>query len=151
MSINLSPNRSKINIYSLVAVRFYSILMTIRGLTLSLSVIWLASCGSPVQLDNFDADQWKMDLNGCKAIRQGSVKSLWGQRDKLKGLSQTQVKKLLGKPDKHELYKRNQKFFVYYLDPSESCENAEPDLKVQILVIRFNALGNADEIILQME
>ncbi len=67
------------------------------------------------------------------------------QKDKLLALEELQVAELLGKPDQNELYKRNQKFFYYYLQPSKEC-NLGDTLAPKRLSIRFNAMGLAKEI-----
>jgi hypothetical protein len=70
------------------------------------------------------------------------------QKDKLLALDEMEIVQLLGKPDENELYKRNQKFYYYYLTPSESCASDE-GLKSSRLVIRFNAMGLAKEITIE--
>ena len=63
-----------------------------------------------------------------------------GQSKKLLSLSQQEVISLLGKPDENELYKRNQKFYYYFVQPSAACTNANTQ-NPKKLVIRFNAWG----------
>ncbi len=41
--------------------------------------------------------------------------------EKMLGLNEMEIVDLLGKPDKQELYKRNQKFYRYYLQPGPAC------------------------------
>lgn len=68
--------------------------------------------------------------------------------EKIKGLDQEEIKELLGKPDKNELYKRSQKFFVYYLSPAPSCTHGNTSEQQEIyLSIRFNATGLAKEVL----
>ena len=62
----------------------------------------------------------------------------------LKGLSQKQVQATLGKPDRHELAPRSQKYFVYYIDPAPEC--ADGNDKPFTLYIRFSALDRSTEI-----
>jgi hypothetical protein len=56
-----------------------------------------------------------------------------------------QIVRLLGKPDRNELFTRNQKFFEYYLQPSPEC-NADSAGTAMKLVVRFNAMGLAKEV-----
>ena len=72
------------------------------------------------------------------------AESIQLQKDKLLALNERQVMKLLGKPDQNELYKRNQKFFSYFISPAPGCEASSESSK--ILVIRFNAMGLAKEV-----
>lgn len=55
-----------------------------------------------------------------------------------------EVVTLMGKPDQNELYKRNQKFYYYYLTPGPACST--PDSAATRLVLRFNAIGLAREV-----
>jgi hypothetical protein len=92
-------------------------------------------------LDGVDTERWRADKNACLGDRQDMEDALTREKDKLKGLSEMDVVDLLGRPDKNELYKRNQKFFCYYVSPGPDCDNAV-ELPSQ-LIIRFNAMGYA--------
>jgi outer membrane protein assembly factor BamE (lipoprotein component of BamABCDE complex) len=95
-------------------------------------------------LDGMDVAQWKEDKNGCHRIREKSIVVLKSQLEKIKALSESQVADLLGKPDRTELYKRNQKFYTYFLEPSEKCEASIQ--KSRKLIIRFNGMRMAKEV-----
>jgi len=69
------------------------------------------------------------------------------QREKLLALDEMAIVKLLGRPDEQEIYKRNQKFYYYYVKPGSQCESMTGD--TEKLVIRFNAVGLAKEINLE--
>lgn len=91
--------------------------------------------------------EWKADRNGCMGKRAPMEPALRRQKDNLLALSETQVIALLGRPDRNELYKRNQKFFYYFITPSTDCQlPAKTEIK---LSIRFNALGLAKEVMLE--
>lgn len=72
------------------------------------------------------------------------IKPMEEQRSKLLRLSEMQVIETLGKPDINELYKRNQKFYRYYMDPSPGCKPGST--RPKMLVIRFTAMGVANEV-----
>ncbi len=113
----------------------------------SLLFLILVSCGKPLpKLDNIDLQKWKDDKWGCLKDRYKALPQLILQKDKLKGLSTDDMVKLLGRPDKNELYKRNQKFFYYYLTPGEDCKI---DTTAQRLSLRFNAMGFAKEVLIE--
>lgn len=61
-----------------------------------------------------------------------------------KGLSQKQIVALLGKPDRHELAPRSQKYYVYYIDPAPECAGGSEEPFT--LLIRFSALDRSTEI-----
>ena len=107
------------------------------------------SCERPLpKLDAINLEQWKSDRNGCGNYRSNSIETIQQQKDKFLGLKEMQIVELLGKPDRNELYKRNQKFFYYYLQASPDC--AIDSLKSTTrLTIRFNAMGLAKEAIIE--
>lgn len=94
-----------------------------------------------------DMEAWKNDRQGCGGIRTQALESLKGQRAKLISLSEMDLVRLLGKPDQTELYKRNQKFYYYFLEPSAECPGG--NASAQRLTVRFNAVGLAKEIIFE--
>ncbi len=108
--------------------------------TLLLSIVFI-SCDRPLpSLANVDQERWKNDKSGCKGDRAAMLQPLKEQKAKLQGLSEMQIVKLLGKPDQNELYKRNQKFFFYWISgPKCSTDSLR-------LGIRFTAMGFAKEI-----
>lgn len=104
--------------------------------------VLVLSCTKPLPtLEGIDLDKWRNDKNGCAGNRQIMGETLSSQSDKLKGLSEMDIVELLGKPDANELYKRNQKFYHYYVTPGPDCPEHK-DLPDK-LIIRFNAMGYA--------
>lgn len=115
---------------------------------LLLSVVMI-SCGKPIpDLSPLDLVQWKEDKNGCKHVREQNISHLIDQLEELKGLSEKDIIKLLGRPDRNELYKRNQKFYYYDIDPGTTC--ADSIVENQQLVLRFNAMGLAKEVTVEI-
>lgn len=105
------------------------------------------SCTSgSLDLNNFDEALWQADEFGCNGDRMEMVNNLESVKDELKGLNQNDIVALLGKPERHELYKRSQKFFYYQISADESCQDASEDNIY--LSIRFNATGLAKEVII---
>ena len=106
------------------------------------------ACDKPLpQLENIDLGKWRKDKNGCLGDRTNMLTSLNDQRAKLKGLSEDGILKLLGKPDQNELYKRNQKYFYYFVEPSVKCDSTKT--KARRLSIRFNAMEMAKEVVIE--
>lgn len=102
----------------------------------------IMACGEVPELENIDLEKWKEDKHACNEYRIEVVDNLLAQEDKLKGLSQNEMINLLGTADKHQLYERSQKFFIYFLEPNENCKQyAKGYLKA--LYIRFNSLDQA--------
>lgn len=109
-------------------------------------MMWLlGSCGLPLPtLEGVDLAEWKNDRNGCSGKRAAMIEMLRSQRLKLEGLTETQIGELLGRPDQNELYKRNQKFYHYFLEPGRVCGSSVD--KPHQLSIRFNATERAKEV-----
>jgi hypothetical protein len=108
----------------------------------------LFTCGKPLpSINNIDLNSWKQDKNGCGQFRTSIIAEIDLQKDKLLALDEKQVVELLGNPDRNELYKRNQKFYYYYLKPSPDCQS--PPIETSRLVIRFNAMGLAKEVFVE--
>jgi len=102
----------------------------------------ILACTETPKLDKVDSQKWKDDKNACKEYRIKVIEDLLSQKNKLRGLSQNEMIQLLGAADKHQLYERSQKFFIYYLEPNENCSQyTEGYLKA--LYIRFNSLDQA--------
>ncbi|MBS1506653.1 MAG: hypothetical protein JSS79_08410 [Bacteroidetes bacterium] len=110
-----------------------------------LALLVIGGCSKSLpSLDGIDLAAWKDDKNGCSSVRAKTIEALDLQKDKIKALSESQVAELLGKPDRTELYRRNQKFYTYYLEPSEKC--APTVLSSKKLIIRFNGMRMAKEV-----
>ncbi len=100
------------------------------------------ACANPLPtLEGVDTSAWKDDKLACSGRRQEMETALAREMDKLKGLSEMDVVELLGRPDENELYKRNQKFYFYYITPGPDCPEGEP--MPRRLSVRFNAMGYA--------
>ena len=107
----------------------------------------LCSCGQSLpHIDGIDVTQWKNDKNGCAGTRAEMADALLSQKEKLLALSELDIVDVLGKPDQQELYKRNQKFYYYFIKPSPDCDLSSTAKSLR-LVIRFNAMGLAKEIV----
>lgn len=121
-----------------------------RLLSIAALAILALACGRELpRLEGVDLEKWSDDRNGCAAYRIQVLQEITRQKDKLLALDELKVNQLLGKPDRHELYKRSQKFYHYYIDPSEGCEN--PADSARALVLRFNAMGLVKEVLIERE
>lgn len=89
--------------------------------------------------------KWKDDKNGCNGFRQKAEKILAEQKDKLLSLSETDIIRLLGKPDETELYKRNEKFYKYYFSHGPGCSDSG---NRKSITLRFNAVGLLKEAVI---
>ncbi len=130
---------------------------TVLVFSLSFLVGMLFSCSNPnaVKEEEFSMKAWKNDRNGCENIRTGMLDDLEKIKPKLDGLDEIDLRKILGKPDFAELYSRNQKFYTYYVDASEKCENANSQNvkngERRLVQIRFDAINAVNEIVVIRE
>ena len=112
-------------------------------------ILLLISCGKSLpDLEGIDQSQWRNDRNGCNNYRSTMEVAIRKEKDKLLALDEMQIVKLLGRPDRNELFKRNQKFFLYFIEPAKDC-NHDSTQSPKKLVIRFNAMGLAKEIAIE--
>jgi hypothetical protein len=116
--------------------------MKINWIILSPIFVFFISCSDIPELKNIDLNKWKEDKDACNEYRIDVVENLLSQKEKLKGLSQNEMINILGTADKHQLYERSQKFFIYYLEPNENCSQYTKGY-IKALYIRFNSLDQA--------
>ena len=108
-------------------------------------MLMAGACSKPLPtLEGIDLKQWKDDKNGCNHFREKTMELLSSQLDKLKALDESQIAELFGKPDQTELYRRNQKFYTYFLEPSVKCNPSKE--KAKKLMIRFSGMRVAKEV-----
>ena len=119
-----------------------------KWLSLSVVLVIASSCGKdPITLEGFNDEIWREDRLACNGMRERLSLSLLEQKEKILAHNEIDIVKVLGKPDENELYKRNEKFYYYYVQPSSKCATAATSPKR--LVIRFNAMGLAKEILIE--
>ena len=104
------------------------------------------SCTKTSDLGNLNTLDWKSDENGCQGKRLKFLPELSSVRENLMGQTQNEIIQLLGKPDHQEIYKRSQKFFTYYISGNDTCKGSAKE--TVYLQIRFNALGNSNEVLI---
>ena len=104
------------------------------------------ACTSTIEIDNFDKEAWKQDNLGCQGVRDQLSYPLFSQKEKLKEHHPRAIKKLLGSPNKTELYSRNQQFFIYYIGPGTQCGIDSLTREGAMIKIRFGALNQVNEV-----
>ena len=109
-------------------------------------VIFLLSCSAEPLLKGFNSEKWQGDELGCNNQRLELVDEIKNRKAELVGLSENEISSILGKPNRHELYSRNKKAYVYYIKGGPDCSEKMDNPKK--LVIRFNGVGLSKEIIL---
>lgn len=126
--------------------------MNFRNSIFLVLIATFSACNKNIDLPDFDESQWQNDQNGCKDTRAQMLDQMEQVKDQLKGLNQDEIVYVLGKPDKNELYKRNQKFFIYEIAGAKGCTPSKEAASSHIyLSIRFNATGLAKEVMVYRE
>ena len=108
----------------------------------------LFSCQSEPYIETFNVASWQSDSNGCRGDRLTQLALLIDQQQELLGWSESKLTGYLGSPDYLELYVRNQKFLIYYLEPTVDC-GLEGKTNPLRLYVRMDALGDSKEISLK--
>ena len=111
-------------------------------------VFVIAGCSGAPEIKTFDHLSWQDDANGCQGFRLEQLHVVMDQQDQLLGWSENQIIQYLGPPDYRELYVRNQKFLIYYLEPSQDCDTLGKNNPLR-MYLRMDALGDSKEISLK--
>lgn len=124
--------------------------MTRHTIILLTIFIYLTACNNKANVDlpGFDEEKWKSDVNGCNGDRAAMEGKLAEVKDQLKGMTEEEIVEVLGNPDKHELYKRNQKFYIYNMENAPACADNDKKKTYTYFSIRYNATGLAKEVMI---
>ncbi|MDN5203624.1 hypothetical protein QQ008_19705 [Fulvivirgaceae bacterium BMA10] len=118
---------------------------------LSLLMACFISCQQNIKIVGFEHEKWKNDKQACLSVRKAIFPELMKNKDLLKGYDEKAIAAYLGKPDETELYSRNQKFFIYYIEPAKQCTDPNNSERPKSLFIRFSALNVSNEIFVKGE
>lgn len=119
--------------------------MKLPNIYLLFVAIASVSCSEKDLLPGFNSEAWKNDENGCLGERTSLVDDIINRKSELTSLGQEDIVSVLGKPDRHELYSRNKKAFVYFVLAGPGCQDTAQESAY--LTIRFDGLGRAKTII----
>lgn len=108
----------------------------------------LIGCQTQPHLNSFDQLSWQTDTNGCQGSRLDQISVIMDKQQELLGWSEPKLTGYLGSPDYLELYVRNQKFLIYYLEPTLDCGTTGKENPLRMYV-RIDALGHSKEISLR--
>lgn len=111
-----------------------------------LSALLMLKCAPPVpRIPEFSSEAWSSDPMGCLGKRKEMTLALKAGIPMMLAQPEPGIMAVLGKPERVELYKRNQKLFHYYITGGPGCNSTESATEV---VVRFNAMGRAKEILI---
>lgn len=111
----------------------------------TVALLFQSACSPSPKIEDFDSTAWIKDVNGCEGMRKELCPILEPQRKKLKGLSETELVTVLGKPNKVQIMERQQKYFFYTIQDPVQCHRTEWE-HVE-LKIRFGATNKVTEVL----
>ncbi|AZQ62979.1 outer membrane protein assembly factor BamE [Flammeovirga pectinis] len=93
-------------------------------LPLICTIVLFSSCAkdSKIKQENFDMKTWKNDPFACKGDREKLEDDFLSVKDRLLGTSITDIRQILGKPDRVDLDTRSTKQYVYYVTEGSQCK-----------------------------
>jgi hypothetical protein len=111
---------------------------------------WLAGCGSSPQVSGFDQEAWRQDKRGCQGQRASLLADFeaLAKPELLKGMRELEAKQLLGLPDQIEVAERGQKFYTYFVEPGNQCQDNAAGKEARRVRVRFSALNQVNEVTL---
>jgi hypothetical protein len=117
------------------------------NLSIFLLLVILGSCSKSIDLEGFDVKGWIEDKGGCKGQRKELTEELIRIKKKFKGHTSEDVVATLGKPDREDLYSRNQKFYYYFLEPGIHCESGNmKKSEANYVAFRLSAMNRVTEV-----
>lgn len=120
------------------------------GLLAVTLVTTLFGCTSPPdQFGKLDLEKWRADRRACEGVRPSLVADFKAEQAQLMGKFADDVGQILGKPDIHQLGRRNQKYYAYFLEKGTQCDDITKKSSALKVILRFNAIGLLSEITYQ--
>jgi hypothetical protein len=121
-----------------------------KGLIVILSILFQAcSYSDPLNLPGLDGDGFKNDRGGCEGNRQKQIELIKAYKDQFLGISENQIFKAIGRYDYQVLDKKNEKIFVYFLEPGSQCEHMQNPTEAESLVLYMNAVKLVKQVVIR--
>ena len=113
--------------------------MKIQNIIIILFII--TSCGKPVNKGNFNDEAWRADALACKDERKKLLQEFEKIKNNLRGISEKELQKLLGKPEATSLTDQSERMYIYYIEPGIQCEQKTRYSGSNKLLVRISSLG----------
>ncbi len=116
-----------------------------------LSIILLVvntSCSTVEEPDlgSFNSELFNSDRNACEEKRTAQIDELRGMKDKILGLSESQIKAGFGRYDYQILDRRSEKIIVFFLEKGPQCEQLQQPSNALVMELHINAVGLVKEV-----
>ncbi len=95
---------------------------------------------------NFDSEAWKTDALACKNERNSLLPGLDSMKEQLRGVSEKDLQKLLGKPEATSLTDQSERIYIYYIEPGSQCQQNNGLSEANKLMVRISSLGWVTEL-----
>ena len=92
-----------------------------------------------------EMEKWKKDKNACEGYRNQNKSEVINSKNYFMNWPERKIVNIFGRPDRHRLSKRNQKFYVYFLENGKQCDPASDEFG-RYIQFRFDAIGYVNEI-----
>lgn len=121
-----------------------------RNLTFRFAFLLIAitSCSTVEKPDlgTFDSELFISDRNACEEKRTAQIEELRGMKDKILGLSESQIKEGFGRYDYQILDRRSEKIIVFFLEKGPQCEQLQQPSNALVMELHINAVGLVKEV-----
>ncbi|WP_339715483.1 hypothetical protein [Cyclobacterium amurskyense] len=103
------------------------------------------SCSGKLDTGAINMENWKKDRNGCLGLRLQDVEEIRKLKNTFLAKNNQEIIITFGRPDRVELVDKSQSFFIYFLEPSDRCEQQIEKEPLKIL-FRLNAINKVSEV-----
>jgi hypothetical protein len=113
-----------------------------------LIVLFISGCSTVEKPDlgTFDSELFISDRNACEGKRVNQIDELRGMKEKILGLSETQIKEGFGRYDYQILDRRSEKIIVFFLEKGPQCEQLQQPSTALVMELHINAVGLVKEV-----
>jgi hypothetical protein len=105
----------------------------------------IPACGKKISAGKFNSKAWQSDRLGCNNQRKTLLPELEELKPKLIGINQSELDKILGKPDANGLADQGEHLYYYYLEAGAQCQYPAMLSSANKLIVRINALNLVTE------
>lgn len=107
------------------------------------------SYSDPLQVPGLDAEAFQNDRGGCNGGRSKQIVLVKEHKDKFLGISENEIFKAIGRYDYQVLDRKNEKVFVYFLEPGPQCEQMQNPTEAESLVLYMNAVKLVRQVVIR--
>lgn len=103
------------------------------------------ACSGKLETGTINMENWKKDRNGCLGLRLQDLDELKKIKNTFLAKNNQEIILTFGRPDRVELVDKSQSFFIYFLEPSDRCEQQTEKEPLKVL-FRLNAINKVSEV-----